>query len=79
MKKLTLILTALTCALALTAQAGDKKKVTDEQQKLQTELLGKYDADKNGKIDKEERAKVSTEDKAKMEKAGLIKEKKKDK
>jgi hypothetical protein len=40
-------------------------------------LLEKYDTNKDGKLDKEERAKVSKEDKEKLEKAGLVRNRKK--
>ena len=48
-----------------------KAKLSEEQKTLRTELLEKYDTNKDGKLDKEERAKVSSEDKEKLEKAGL--------
>lgn len=64
---------------------GEKKKrpeMTEEQKKVNKELLEKYDADKNGRLNAEERSKFSAEDKAKYEKAfpnaGKKKEKKKD-
>ena len=64
---------------------GEKKKrpeMTEEQKKVNKELLEKYDTDKNGRLNGEERSKFSAEDKAKYEKAfpnaGKKKEKKKD-
>ncbi|MCU0786040.1 MAG: hypothetical protein MUF81_18740 [Verrucomicrobia bacterium] len=71
MKKL-LIALCLTCALALTANAGGKGKkheLTDEQKTVHKDMLAKYDANKDGKLDKEEKAKMSAEDKDKMQKA----------
>jgi len=87
MKKL-LVVTCLTCALALAAHAAEgegKKKdagkakttPTAEQKALRKEITAKYDTNKDGKLDKEERAKISAEDKEKMEKAGLGPKKKK--
>jgi hypothetical protein len=58
---------------AADAAKGEKKqsKLTEEQQKLWKEVVGKYDANKDGKLDKEERAKISKEDKEKLKKAGI--------
>jgi len=57
---------------------GTKRpKLTEEQRKLRKELLEKYDTNKDGRLDKEERAKVSKEDKEKLEKAGLVRNRKK--
>lgn len=53
--------------------AKPKKELTPEQQTVMTEMLAKYDANKDGKLDKEERAKMSQEDKDKMVKVGLMK------
>ncbi len=74
MKKLLVIALGLFTAMAITVSAADpgkKKEMTDEQKKLQKEMLEKYDANKDGKLDKEERAKISADDKEKMQKAGL--------
>ena len=73
MNKLLVIALGLFCAGALTVNAaeGKKRELTEEQKKVQKELLDKYDANKDGKLDKEERAKMSQEDKDKMSKAGL--------
>jgi hypothetical protein len=79
MKKLLVAALGLLCATAILVQAQDakpKKELTPEQQTVMTEMLAKYDANKNGKLDKEERAKMSQEDKDKMIKAGLMKPKK---
>ena len=70
MKKLLLI-AALFCATAIVVQAQDtaapakkvKKEQTAEQKQLQTDMLAKYDTDKNGKLSKEERAAMSQADK----------------
>ena len=79
-KLLALVVTlgALTVANAVLAQpAADKpaKKerpvLTDEQKKLRTDLLAKYDTNKNGKLEADELAKVSDEDKAKLKEAHL--------
>ena len=58
---------------AADAAKGEKKqsKLTEEQQKLWKDIVGKYDANKDGKLDKEERAKISKEDKEKLKKAGI--------
>ena len=48
-----------------------KKELTNEQQAVMTEMLAKYDTDKNGKLDKTERAAMTKEDKAKMAAVGL--------
>ena len=79
MKKTLVIIAALACAMAINASAQDskpqpaKKKpaLTEEQKKLQKEMLEKYDANKDGKLDKEEKAKISADDKKKMSDAGL--------
>ncbi len=81
MKKLVLIAISLCCAIAFTVSAADapkkKRDLTPEQQKIQKEMLEKYDANKDGKLDREERAKISTEDKDKLAKAGLAGQRKK--
>ena len=66
MKKLILAAAALLCATALTVQAEDaavkktaKKELTPEQKQLQTDMLAKYDADKNGKLDAKEKGALS--------------------
>ena len=71
MKKLLVMALCLLCAGSLTVNAAAKKQLTDEQKKLQKEMLDKYDANKDGKLDKDEKAKISQEDKDKMAKAGL--------
>jgi hypothetical protein len=66
-------LLVLAAAFTLNAQEGPKgpppgegrpprPKLTEEQKKQRTELIAKYDANKDGKLDKEERAKVSDDD-----------------
>ena len=80
MKKLIIATVALLCATALVVQAQDapkkaKKELTAEQKQLQTDMLAKYDADKNGKLDKTERAAMSAEDKAAWAKAFPMKKK----
>ena len=81
MKKLLVAAIGLLCATTILVQAQDakpaKKELTPEQQTLMTEMLAKYDANKDGKLDKTERAAMSQEDKDKMVKAGLMKGKKK--
>ena len=73
MKKLLTIASCVACALALTisALAQEKKEPTEEQKKLQKELLEKYDTNKDGKLDKEERSKMTPEDQDKARKAGM--------
>ena len=76
MKKLLAITLTLLCASALVIQAQDapkpkKSKLTPEQQTVMTEMLTKYDTNKDGKLDKTERAAMTQEDKDKMTKAGL--------
>ena len=56
------------------AEAHGKKErpaLTEEQKKLRSELLAKYDANKNGKLDQEEFAKVTPEDRKKLREAHL--------
>jgi len=81
MKKLLVALVALGCATAIVVQAQDaapkKHKLTPEQQTVMTEMLAKYDTNKDGKLDKTERAAMTQEDKDKMAKAGLNTGKKK--
>ena len=66
-------LLVLAAAFTLNAQEGPKgpppgegrpprPKLTEEQKKQRTELIAKYDANKDGKLDKEERTKVSDDD-----------------
>ena len=71
MKKLLVLALGLICAGNLTLNAAAKKELTEEQKKIQKEMLDKYDTNKDGKLDKEEKAKISAEDKEKMSKAGL--------
>jgi len=79
MKKLLVAAIGILCATAIMVQAQDakpKKELTPEQQTVMTEMLAKYDTNKDGKLDKAEKAKMSQEDKDKMAKAGLVKHKK---
>jgi hypothetical protein len=84
MKKLLLAAAALLCGLAITvqSQAADsggkkaKKELTTEQKQLQTDMLAKYDTNKDGKLDKEEKAAMSQEDKDAWTKAFPGKKKK---
>ena len=75
MKKLLVAAVALFCATAIVVQAQDaapkKKKLTAEQQTVMTDMLAKYDTNKDGKLDKTERAAMTQEDKDKMTKTGL--------
>jgi hypothetical protein len=79
MKKLLVAAVALCCATALIVQAQDatptpkKHKLTPEQQTVMTEMLAKYDTNKDGKLDKTERAAMTKADKEKMIKVGLVK------
>jgi hypothetical protein len=74
-------LLVLTAAFALNAQEGPKgpplsegrpprPKLTEEQKKQRSELIAKYDANKDGKLDKEERTKVSDDDRKLMRSFG---------
>jgi ABC-type transporter MlaC component len=79
MKKFLVAAIGLLCATAIMVQAQDakpKKQLTPEQQTVMTEMLAKYDANKDGKLDKNERAAMTQEDKDKMAKVGLGKPKK---
>jgi hypothetical protein len=79
MKKLLVAAIGLLCATAIMVQAQDakpKKELTPGQQMVMTEMLAKYDVNKDGKLDREEIAKMSQEDKDKMAKIGLMKHKK---
>lgn len=75
MKKLLLTTAALFCATTIMVQAQDaapkkaKKDLTPEQKQLQTEMLAKYDTNKDGKLDKTEKSAMSAEDKAAWAKA----------
>ena len=76
MKKVLVSALGLFIAAAFVVNAADapqqgKRQLTDEQKKLQKEMLAKYDANKDGRLDWEERAKISAEDKEKLSKAGL--------
>ena len=74
MKKVSALIAALCLAgLVVKAEEGKKHhaKLTDDQKKVQKEMLEKYDTDKDGKLSKEEKAKISDEDKKKCEDAGL--------
>ena len=74
MKKLLVAALGLLCATAIVVQAQDakpKKALTPEQQTVMTEMLAKYDTNKDGKLDKTERAAMTQADKDKMTKAGL--------
>lgn len=75
MKKFLVATTALFCATAIMVQAQDatpkkeKHKLTPEQKQVQTEMLAKYDTNKDGKLDKAEKAAMTPEDKAAWAKA----------
>lgn len=83
MKKLIIAAVALCCATAIMVQAQDaapkkgKHKMTPEQKQVMTDMLAKYDTNKDGKLDKTEKAAMSQEDKDKMAAAGLGGKKKK--
>jgi len=83
MKKLLLAAVVLLCAAVMTVPAQGsggkkaKKELTAEQKKVQTDMLAKYDANKDGKLDKKEKAKMSQEDKDAWAKAFPAKKKKK--
>ncbi len=83
MKKLLVAALALFCASAIMVQAQDaapkkeKHKLTAEQKQVMTDMLAKYDTNKDGKLSKEERAAMTQEDKDKMAAAGLTHGKKK--
>ena len=83
MKKLLLSAAVILCAAAISVQAQDsdgkkaKKELTAEQKQLQTDMLAKYDANKDGKLDKEEKAKMTQEEKDGWAKAFPAKKKKK--
>ncbi|MEI8290381.1 MAG: hypothetical protein WCH99_13005 [Verrucomicrobiota bacterium] len=81
MKKLLLIAAALLCATVLTVQAADKKakkELTPEQKQVQTDMLAKYDTNKDGKLDATEKAAMTPDDKAKYDAAFPPHKKKKD-
>lgn len=85
MKKLILIAVALLCATAITVQAQDagakkhaKKELTPEQKQVQTDMLAKYDTNKDGKLDATEKAAMTADDKAKYDAAFPPHKKKKD-
>ena len=48
----------------------ERPKLTEEQKKQRSELIAKYDVNKDGKMDKEERAKVSDQDRKLMRSFG---------
>ena len=82
MKKLLAAAIALCCATAIVVQAQDaapkKHKLTPEQKQVQTDMLAKYDTNKDGKLDKTEKAAMTAEDKAAWNKAFPAHGKKKD-
>ena len=74
-------LLVLTAAFTLNAQEGPKgpppgegrpprPKLTEEQKKQRSELIAKYDTNKDGKLDKEERTKVSDNDRKTLKSFG---------
>jgi hypothetical protein len=73
MKKMFCTAAALLCASVIMVQAQDaapkKHKLTPEQQQVMTDMLAKYDTNKDGKLDKTEKAAMSAEDKAAWAKA----------
>jgi len=73
MKKLLVIALGLLVAgtVSVNAAKGSKKSMTPEQQKLKTEMVEKYDANKDGKVDADEAAKIDRADKKKMKEAGV--------
>lgn len=81
MKKLLVAVAALLCATSIVVQAQDaapkKHKLTPEQQQVMTDMLAKYDTNKDGKLDKTEKAAMTPEDKATWSKAFPMKGKKK--
>ena len=85
MKKLLLTAAVLLCATAITVHAQDadasgkkaKKELTAEQKQLQTDMLAKYDTNKDGKLDKKEKVAMSQKDKDAWAKAFPAKKKKK--
>lgn len=68
-------------AVVLKAEDAPKKKsppapvqrphLTEEQKKVRTQMLEKYDLNKDGKLDKSEFEKISDVDKKKIKEAGL--------
>jgi len=83
MKKLLVAAVALFCATAIVVQAQDaapkkpKKELTAEQKQVQSDMLAKYDTNKDGKLDKAEKSAMTPEDKAAWSKAFPMKGKKK--
>jgi hypothetical protein len=72
MKKLLLAAFCVCTAFVLSLSAAEgKKELTDDQKKVQKEMIEKYDKNKDGKIDGDERKDMSKEDKKKMSDAGL--------
>src|SRR6267154_2275531 len=75
MKKLIAAAVALLCATVIVAQAQDatpkkeKHKMTAEQKQVMTDMLAKYDTNKDGKLDKTERAAMTPADKEAYAKA----------
>jgi hypothetical protein len=82
MRKLLFTAIVVLCATAITLQAQDsgekkaKKELTAEQKQIQTDMLAKYDANKDGKLDKTEKATMSQADKDAWAKAFPAKKKK---
>jgi len=83
MKKLLVAVVALLCATSIVVQAQDgtpkkeKKSMTPEQKQVMTDMLAKYDTNKDGKLDKTEKSAMTPEDKAAWSKAFPMKGKKK--
>jgi Ni/Co efflux regulator RcnB len=81
MKKMIIAAVAVICAATITVQAQDaspkkeKKSMTPEQKQIQTDMLTKYDANKDGKLDKTEKAAMTPQDKEAWAKAFPAKKK----
>ena len=72
MKKYWVLIAVIACALSLSASAEQGNgKHAEKRKALKSELLAKYDSNKDGKIDKSERKSMSKQDKKRARKAGL--------
>jgi hypothetical protein len=74
MKKYWVLIAVIACALSMSASAEEGNgKHAEHRKALKSELLAKYDNNKDGKIDRSERKSMSKQDKKRARKAGLRK------
>lgn len=75
MKKISIAVLLMAFGFGWSTQAGDPeagKGLTPEQQKQRTELIKKYDTNKDGVLDKTEAKNISKEDKKALARLGGV-------